>query len=158
VYDITAFHAECQRATVQSDQKRSSLPCSTFSTLLPDDCCVLLVSGACFLSAEIFGEQFLRVGRVAINGCTCNNFSDEIKRLVSVVVVVVVDDDYDDDDIVIVVVVIVIVITTALFFFFFFFFFFIVIVIVVAAAAVVVVVVVVVVIIIIIIIIMTKNE
>ena len=45
---------------------------------------------ACFLSAEIFGEQFLREGRVVIIGCTCNNFSYDIKRLVSVMVVVVV--------------------------------------------------------------------
>jgi len=46
----------------------------------------------CFLSAEIFGEQFLREGRVAvIIGCTCNNFSNEIKRLTSVVTVVVYD-------------------------------------------------------------------
>lgn len=49
-------------------------PCSTFSPLLPDDCCVLLMTGVCFLSAEIFGEQFLRVGRAVINGCT--NFSE----------------------------------------------------------------------------------
>lgn len=44
----------------------------------------------CFLSAEIFGEQFLREGRVGIIGCTCNNFPNENIRLVSVMVVVVV--------------------------------------------------------------------
>jgi hypothetical protein len=62
------------------------------------------MTGVCFLSAEIFGEQFLRVGRAVINGCTCNNFSIEIKRLVSVVVV-----DEDNDNIVLVVVTVVIV-------------------------------------------------
>jgi len=70
--------------------KWRSLPWSTFSPLFPNECCVLLASDICFLSAEIFGEQFLRDGRVVIIGCTCNNFSNDIKRLVSVMAVVVV--------------------------------------------------------------------
>jgi hypothetical protein len=54
--------------------------------------------GHLLLIREIFGEQFLREGRVVIIGCTCNNFSNEIKRFVSVmvvVVVVIVDVVYD---------------------------------------------------------------
>jgi hypothetical protein len=54
--------------------------------------------GACFLtSAVIFGEQFLREGRIVMTGGTCNNFSNDMKRffyiipiIITVVVVIVI--------------------------------------------------------------------
>lgn len=71
VYNVTVH------TVAQSIRKWSSLPFSTFSPLFPDDCCALLMVGACFFtSAVIFGEQFLREGRAVITGGTCNNLSN----------------------------------------------------------------------------------